>query len=98
MAYNLTNLTAANNILEYIQAVNALTGNVAMLVVVSILYLLVFASLSVRWGASTAFMVAGFVGFVTSIMLFFSGLLPESAAYISFFVLILSVGLKVFFD
>lgn len=98
MAYNLTNLSAANNIVEYIAAINVLSGNVAVVLFISVLFLVVFAALSVRWGAPTGAMVAGFITFVASLFMYFGTLINENVVFVTFFVMLITIFLRLFTD
>lgn len=91
--YNISNLTSSNNVLEFGQAVNGLTGDAFFVLVTAMIFIISFVAMK-GFDTRTAFMSASFITTIGSVMLWAGGLLSEAALIVVFSLLLISVFLK----
>ena len=93
MTYNLTNLTASNNLLDYSIAVNNIVGTMLFSFSLVLIWIIVFAQLK-NYESIDAAVTASFIVFVLAAILFSVGLVVSSIAVTCFVVLLVSMGFK----
>lgn len=81
--YNLTNITAANNIYELGTATNNLTEGLFGLLILMSVFIITFA-VSSRWGFKPAFATAAFVTAGIAVLIRLTNWIDDTPMYISF--------------
>lgn len=79
MSYNLSNLTSANNILDYAIAVNQISNDSVFLLVSILVFVIGFVAMK-NYPAKDSFVAASFIAFVLNGILWVSGLVSEALA------------------
>lgn len=77
MTYNLTNLTASNNLLEFAIATNDLTGGSYFVLVLIGIFLVAFTILLSRYQMADSLLSSSIITLIAATMLFFTGLISE---------------------
>ena len=95
VVYNLTNLTDANNLFEYLEAVNSLTSGLYAVSILLVLFLLMFMVFK-HHETKNVFVGASFMMSIMAVLFYFSGFVSIEVMMTVFVMLVAAVIAKMF--
>ncbi len=94
--YNISNISAANNTVQILQAVDKdLTGGVFSIFVVMIIFIVLIMQFSKDSDPQGAILAASFLTTIISIMFFAGGFVPLIAVIYMIIITVLAMGVKI---
>ena len=94
MAYNLTNVTGGDNLLDIMVAADQLSGNIFFLLVSIALFVILLVSM-VNRGFLPAFATSSFITGIAGILLVLAGLISQS--YLVYYIVIMALAVAAAF-
>lgn len=91
--YNLTNLTAANDVLEFAQAVNGVTGEMFFTIVSMMILVVAFVAMK-QFESNVAFASASFISTFLTAVLWAAGLVSEYVLLVHFVLFVIAIAIN----